>query len=569
MVTLVRHHPAPQVDPVSPTCSGEILSQPSSRSAATSLRTTVLGGAILGVAVAALCRIAIGEQPSSDGLLLLLVATSLSVFVPWRVSQTGASRDPSPEVQSPPALARLAAGPLAALAVLVGAGVGAVVGGLGAPAAGGPLYLLVLSLGLSLVAWRGGEWGQAAASALGLGLLGLPFYAEPALGWLGEEARLSLVLHSPLPVLCGTYAGLDLLREPTLYRLFPLGQAIPYVYPSPLAALAVALGGVAAIFVGLHAAPRLLAWVALASRARRAQSSSQDSRSGSSGAARIVAAGALALVLFGAPAQAEAQLFAAPEGEGDSGPEIGDLETRVNLGYYLPILEGFVRLDGNNGLPGTKFTYGRLLDLEPIFIMPTFEVGFFWSNGGKVFLQYAEGVWNGEQSSIPTRNFEERIIPFQQLLETRYKWRSIAFGQELHIPLWDFLTARILSTQRYVRHDIRIRGFPNGFSGRNSLETVLPTLGLGVDVFIWNVISGYGDVQWLDITTNLLGGEDGRWALSYREWRVGVRFELVEHAHVMAEWYAIETRITDFKRIGKETYKQSLMGIRVQVAILF
>ena len=83
------------------------------------------------------------------------------------------------------------------------------------------------------------------------------------------------------------------------------------------------------------------------------------------------------------------------------------------------------------------------------------------------------------------------------------------------------------------------------------------------------MISVYGDVQWLDFRTSTFGAEDKRLTFKYREWRAGVRLELVEHAHIMAEYYSIETLVREGFNENKEEYRQNLQGVRVQVAILF
>ncbi len=117
-----------------------------------------------------------------------------------------------------------------------------------------------------------------------------------------------------------------------------------------------------------------------------------------------------------------------------------------------------------------------------------------------------------------------------------------------------------------MKFESKIRSVQNGISDRNSVETLVPTVGLGLDVSIWQIISAYGDLQYLDFSLDWFGAKDGRWDYNYREWRLGVRLELVEHAHVLLEWYSLELTVEDGRQ---DRYKQSLMGPRIQVAILF
>ncbi|MBL4845419.1 MAG: hypothetical protein JKY65_07835 [Planctomycetes bacterium] len=401
-------------------------------------------------------------------------------------------------------------------------------------------------LGLRSWSERG---GQALATAVGCLALALPYLAG-ALP-LESQTALSLVLHSPLPILSGTCAGEDLLRQGSLYRLLPAAQSVPYAYPSPLVALGSALALAA------------LAWlprgVTLLRQARLE--------------APRVPAPALALLalalLLGAPQDARAQgLFPAPSADPSAG---GDLKTRVRLGYYIPILEGFVRLDParaiSEGRRGDRVDYLKQLDLSQNFLVPTFEIELAWENTGGLRVQYVEALWRGEtQNNDVIIRLEEQRINVGNILDTRYRFRTIALGGYIDLPLADFLTARLLTTFRYVKNEIKIRASPQGLSIHNSQEAIIPTLGGGLDVSIWNVIYAYGDIQWLDFRTSTLGAEKGRWRFRYREWRAGIRLELVEHAHMMLEWYSLFLDIRDHNR---EQYRTDLMGLRFMVAVQF
>lgn len=404
-------------------------------------------------------------------------------------------------------------------------------------------YLGLCGLALLGVERLSERAGQAAASGLGLVALALPYLAG-ALP-MGPEAALGLVLHSPLPILSGTCAGEDLLRQGSLYRLLPAAQSVPYAYASPLAALGSA---------GLVA---LLAWAPALWRRLR------PSPRLSGALAACVLAGLLL-----APQEAQAQgLFPSPTPQNTG----GDLTTRVRLGYFLPILEGNVRLDTarsvNAPRRGEELDWDRQLDLDPNFLVPTFEVELAWEQTGGLRMQYIESHWRGEvQNNQRVFQVEEQRINVSNILETRYVFRTIALGGYIDVPLMEFLNARVMTTFRYVKNEIKIRASPQGISVRNSQESIVPTVGGGLDVFVWNIISVYGDIQWLDFRTSVLGGEDDRWRFRYREWRAGVRLELVEHAHVSVEWYSLYLDIRDYNH---ETYKTDIQGIRVMVSIAF
>ena len=384
--------------------------------------------------------------------------------------------------------------------------------------------------------------GQALATGFGLIALALP-YLVGALP-LGPETALGLVLHSPLPILSGTCAGEDLLRQGSLYRLLPAAQSVPYAYASPLAAL-----GSAALLAALVWAPLL----------RRLRPSPRVS-------------GALAsCVLVGlllAPQEVQAQgLFPSPT-PANTG---GDLTTRVRLGYFLPILDGYVRLDTSRKAQdqrrGEALDWERQLDLDQNFLVPTFEIELAWEQTGGLRLQYIESFWRGEvQNNQRIFQVEEVRINVSNILETRYRFRTIALGGYVDVPIMEFLNARIMTTFRYVKNEVKIRASPQGVSVRNSQESLVPTVGAGLDVFVWNIISVYGDIQWLDFRTSIFGGEDDRWRFRYREWRAGVRLELVEHAHVSVEWYSLFLDIRDYNH---ETYRTDIEGIRVMVSIAF
>jgi hypothetical protein len=413
----------------------------------------------------------------------------------------------------------------------------------------------VLSLAAYLSLWLTGlagwtaalrRWGgQAVVSVAAVGLLALPYWAATPLGLLSDEAAVALALHSPLGVLCETVAGVDLLRSPTLYRTFPAGQATPYTpvdlpWALALASLACAAG-----------------WAAPLLRRLRPM------RPGRTAAAAFVAV----LVLVGAPEPAHAQLFPEPGRiEQDSG--IGDLVTRVNLGYYVPFLfGGDIQLDGDDGeIKGSELDFGRDLDLQPVWLMPTFEVALSWANAGRLMIQYTEAEWVGEERMRRNLKIEEKIFRANRIIDSRYRFRTIALVGRLDIPIADWLSAWIVTTQRYVKYEARFKELPGERRVHNSLETFLPVIGIGLEAYVYDMITIYGDLQYLDFTTSMFGGEDNEHVQRYREWKVGARLMLVEHAHVMVEFYSLETRV---KERETDFYKQELQGVRVQVAILF
>ena len=231
-----------------------------------------------------------------------------------------------------------------------------------------------------------------------------------------------------------------------------------------------------------------------------------------------------------------------------------------------------MRVDGKNGFRGSKISFNRTMDLDPLFVMPTFEVNLGWQNGGRLWVQYLEGAWSGENQLTRNLFFEEQIYPGGAILDSTYKYRTIALGGELHIPVADWILLRITTVQRYVKHEVRVRGFNGGAdfrTSRDTLETFVPTIGAGVDVFVWGVITAYADMQWLDFRTNLFGGDENKYEVRYREWKVGVRLELIEHAHILGEWYSLEHAFTRGDSSQSERYQQDLNGVRIQVAILF
>lgn len=467
------------------------------------------------------------------------------VAAPWRVGlrrAAAAGASPGALVLRPLVeVAAVLAGLSLAAALLVRPG-------LGLAALGGGLWVLGLATAALLAAAALGRHGQLLASGLGLLAVGLPYLAGPAMARAPAGARqalLELTLLSPVPVLAGTTAGVDVLRGEVLYEGFPLAQALPYAYASPGAAALAVLAAVAgallllAVRLGLRPAlPRPAPLVA-----------------------------ALLLLLAAAPARA--QLVPTPAGTGGGGGE-GTLQTRVQLGYWVPVIEGKVEIDGFDGaVQGTDLSFQRVLDLEPALVIPSFEVHLNWAGLGKVSVQYLESRWSGEKLSGVARRFEEVLIEPSSILDTTYYFRSISVTGELEIPVLDFAKLRILFTTRYVKHEIKIREYKStGFlaSMRNSVEAILPVLGAGADIFIWGPIWLYGDIQWLDFRTNLFGGGDDEYKLGYTEWHAGVRLELIQHAHISLEYFFLDTEVVKEKT---DEYEQNLAGFRLQVAILF
>lgn len=491
---------------------------------------------LLGAGGAVALLLGAGTGAGGVAFLLVALAATAAVVAPWRVAAApGEASGPARALHATAEVAALLAGALLAAAVVARSG-------LGGALLGGGAWLLGFAALLAALAAAAGRAGQAVATAAGLLLLAAPYALGPALVDLdaaGRQAALDRVLLTPVPVLAGSFAGVDVLRGEVLYAGFPLGQTTPYAYAAPGAALGALVAALAAVGAALGAAT---------ARARR-----------------LAPAGALLLLLL-LPGRAEAQLIETPAGTDGSG-EIGGLQTRVQLGYWVADLRGKSKLDGfNNAQEGSNLSFRRVLELDPIFVLPTFEVHLSWANAGRVSVQYLEAGWDGETQTAVGRNIEEVFIEPGNILDTRYRFRSIALAGELHIPILDFATLRLMATTRYVYHWQKVRAFPKGASVKNRVEGLIPVLGAGVDVYVWDMITIYGDMQWLDFRTSLFGGGDEQYEFGYREWRLGVRLELVEHAWIMLEWFHLETKVIEG---GAEEYEQRLGGPRLQVAILF
>lgn len=472
--------------------------------------------------------------PSRPGWLLFAGALAAALLAPAVAAGPG---DGSPWLRAGRGALCGAGG---ALGLALG---GALLGGAPGALLGGAAYLALL--GAALAAFAAGA-GQVPASLLGLAACALPWWAARALAGLGDLDQLRAVLWSPLPALLGTFAGSDPLRQGSLYEAFPPGHSAQFVYLAPGEAL-------------LHLLPLLVLGalpLLLRGALRRAP------RAG-------LGAALLLLALLGGAQPARAQAIFEPTPKEESA--VGDLETRVVLGYWVTRLTGELKLDGENGVSGNDFSFTRHLDLDPLFVLPTFELGLNWDNGGRIWVQYIEAAWHGETQLGTTRRFEETELTVNSIIETRYKYRAISLAGELHIPVFDFATLRIIETNRYIKHEVKIRSFDglNVKSVRDSLEALVPALGVGGDIMIWGPIFAYGDIQWLDFRTSILGGEDGRFKFHHLEYKVGVRLELVDHAHALVEWFQIEHSVKDGKGNGAHYYEQNLSGIRVQVAILF
>ena len=509
----------------------------------------LLGPALAG---ALLCGVAVSAG-AGFALLLVLSAVGLCVLTPWRSAGTEALSGAALRGGAASVAWVLGAGGVALLALPESRAY--------VPAAAGYLLLGALSLlCLSLAAralprpWRAGAGALLSLGALGL--LFLPYGARVLFAPLSDAQALEGVLRAPLAALCGTFGGVDLLRQGSLYHAFPLAQSYPYAYPAPGSALldAAGLALLSALVLGATRLPQ----ARLTSGARAVPS-------------LVPAAVVLLGVLFGAPEQAEAQLF--PEASQPTAP-VGDMETRVTLGYYLPELSGRFALDNVvTKEPGTDYSFRRTLDLDPEFVVPTFELQLGWANAGRIFVQYLESVWRGDNQLRIDTNFEIQTFRANTILETRQRIRTIAVGGALALPVADFLSLSLITTQRYIKYETKLRGFeangPGAAVARNSMEVFMPTLGLGADVFLWNIVSVYGNIQWLDFSTDLVGTLDRRWDFQYHEWRLGIRLELVKHAHMSVEYYFLETRARDSKDGIQEEYSSRLEGLRLQVAVLF
>ena len=421
-------------------------------------------------------------------------------------------------------------------------------GGSPSSAALGSLYVVLhgLALGLATNALAP-RIGRAAALATGLlasfFLLGSPYFAGDLVGTLprpGKELSLqALVLLSPSVALPGTFAGIDVLREDVLYRLFRPSQDVGWSYASPAAALLV---------------QAILVLLALGAR----KVSVSFPRSRAAKAAPVL----LLLVLAPRPAHAQvtsggASPTATPEGD------IGPLNIKIRLSYIVPFIEGNFKVTGYtpDNFP-SRLDLVHDLGLTLQYAIPAFEVDVGWPGAGRVWLEYWEAVFKGDFLSPDFLGvaFKNLVVPSDDVGIVEYSFRTIALNGRLDIPVLDWLTLEIIATTRYAHWNTTMRVPQIGAKEISNLDAIFPCIGAGFDLFIVDQIYAYGSVEYLDFS--IFGGSI---VSHYTEIHGGLRLEFIQQAHVGAEFYMLEVGLND----SRHSYRQRILGPRIFVEVQF
>lgn len=251
----------------------------------------------------------------------------------------------------------------------------------------------------------------------------------------------------------------------------------------------------------------------------------------------------------------------------DTGGESG---LRLRLLYQIPFVETDVRLDANEQFLGTSFSIEDDLDADTQFFLPTFEVDFNSGGFGRYVLEYSEFRLKGADFLQRPIFFDGSNFPANAPIRSKYEFRTLAATAIFGIPIDNWIDINIIASARYLNFYTSLTAPRNFVAADDTVEAVIPTIGVGADLLIFEGLHVFGSVQAISFSLDgsssgelLLLGDD-RSKVSSREIRAGVSYDFTPWLTGRLEYRSFRISLRKDKAKIRQEYDGVVFGVEVK-----
>lgn len=245
-----------------------------------------------------------------------------------------------------------------------------------------------------------------------------------------------------------------------------------------------------------------------------------------------------------------------------------DSGLRLRLTYQLPKIDTDIRLDATRDIPGTSFTAEETLQATTDIFLPGFELDFKSGGYGRYVLEYFEFRLRGADFIREPIFFDGLFYPQAVPVRSKYEFRTVNLNVLLGFPIDDYLNLDFILSARFVQFFTSLTA-PTAFQAADdTTTTILPTIGVAGELFIIDQLYLYGSFQILGYSidgrkeSKLLFLDDDSNVFT-RDWRIGIRFEIVTFASILFEYRSLTLRV----KKGKARYRQDVEGFAFGIEI--
>lgn len=251
----------------------------------------------------------------------------------------------------------------------------------------------------------------------------------------------------------------------------------------------------------------------------------------------------------------------------DTGGESG---LKIRLLYQIPFVETDVRLDASEMFKGTSFSIEDDLDADTQFFLPVFEVDFDSGGFGRYVLEYSEFRLKGADFLQRPIFFDGSNFPANAPIRSKYEFRTLAATAIFGIPIDNWIDINIIGSARYLNFYTSLTAPRNFVAADDTVEAVIPTLGLGADLLIFEGFRVFGSIQAISFSLDgsstgellLLGDDESE--VSSREIRVGGSYDFTPWLTGRLEFRSFRISLRKDKAKIRQEYDGIVFGVEVK-----
>jgi hypothetical protein len=264
---------------------------------------------------------------------------------------------------------------------------------------------------------------------------------------------------------------------------------------------------------------------------------------------------------------ANAQINPTGAGKLESAEDAG---LKLQLLYQIPDIETSVRLDASEAFKGNSFSIEDDLNANIELFLPVFAVELNSGGFGRYLLEYSEFRLSGADFLKRPIFFDGVNFPQDAPIRSKYEFRTLGATGIFNLPLDNWIDVSLLVSVRYLQFYTSLKA-PRSFAkADDTVESLVPTVGLGLDLFLAEGFYVFGSYQILGYslgsqkeTEFLLLDEDSR--VFTRDWRAGVRYQFTPWVAARLEVRSLTLRVRKGKAELRQDYDGLVFGVEVKL----
>ncbi|MDF1663586.1 MAG: hypothetical protein P1V97_17585 [Planctomycetota bacterium] len=166
--------------------------------------------------------------------------------------------------------------------------------------------------------------------------------------------------------------------------------------------------------------------------------------------------------------------------------------------------------------------------------------------------------------------FDGANFPTNAPIRSKYEFRTLAATAIFGIPIDNWIDINIIASARYLNFYTSLTAPRNFVAADDTVEAVIPTIGIGADLLIFEGLHIFGSVQAISFSLDgdsngellLLGDDESD--VSSREIRVGASYDFTPWLAGRLEYRSFRISLRKDKAKIRQEYDGIVFGVEVK-----